>query len=327
MRRPAVALVERCPQTLTCHGPLLPGIHEFPQPFETRLRPPCPAMMEPRAPEPSSGYGVGCVDRELDAGSGAVALVLLLETAATASAEESEGAGAWAGRSRGEPGRARARQSAANAPFQHPGRRLCLVSTSRRRCRRSCPGEWRRNPGSPDCQTLTEAQAKFLLQAGKRGVSAGGWPEGAFSATVKITRDGKTLSSSHDAIPFDSKLNPAFSAISKGGWSLQPAWARSSARGCGLRPRGGARGALLEVPIASAFCSVSPISSRPSIRQCLRNGSMSNLITPPSGPLISCARRSTVIRRWPRGTASSISLSISSCGSAIGRMPFLKQLL
>jgi hypothetical protein len=28
---------------------------------------------------------------------------------------------------------------------------------------------------------------------GKSGVPAGGWPEGSYSAEVKITRDGKTL--------------------------------------------------------------------------------------------------------------------------------------
>ena len=28
-------------------------------------------------------------------------------------------------------------------------------------------------------QTLSEDQARLLLQAGKRGVPAGGWPEGA----------------------------------------------------------------------------------------------------------------------------------------------------
>jgi hypothetical protein len=42
-------------------------------------------------------------------------------------------------------------------------------------------------------QTLTEDQAKLLLQAGKRGVPAGGWPEGTYRAKVTITRDGKTL--------------------------------------------------------------------------------------------------------------------------------------
>ena len=42
-------------------------------------------------------------------------------------------------------------------------------------------------------QTLGEDQARFLLQAGKRGVPAGGWPEGTYHAKVTITRDGKTL--------------------------------------------------------------------------------------------------------------------------------------
>jgi hypothetical protein len=44
-----------------------------------------------------------------------------------------------------------------------------------------------------NAQTLAEDQAKLLLQAGKRGVPAGGWPEGSYHATLTITRDGKTL--------------------------------------------------------------------------------------------------------------------------------------
>jgi hypothetical protein len=42
-------------------------------------------------------------------------------------------------------------------------------------------------------QTLAEDQGRFLLQAGKRGVPAGGWPEGRYHAKLTITRDGKTL--------------------------------------------------------------------------------------------------------------------------------------
>jgi hypothetical protein len=41
--------------------------------------------------------------------------------------------------------------------------------------------------------TLAEDQGRFLLQAGKRGVPAGGWPEGTYHAKLTITRDGKTL--------------------------------------------------------------------------------------------------------------------------------------
>ena len=42
-------------------------------------------------------------------------------------------------------------------------------------------------------ETLAEDKANYLLQAGKRGVPAGGWPEGTYLAEVTITRDGKPL--------------------------------------------------------------------------------------------------------------------------------------
>ena len=42
-------------------------------------------------------------------------------------------------------------------------------------------------------ETLAEDKANFVLMAGKSGVPAGGWPEGSYSAEVKIARDGKTL--------------------------------------------------------------------------------------------------------------------------------------
>jgi hypothetical protein len=53
-------------------------------------------------------------------------------------------------------------------------------------------------------ETLAEDRANYLLQAGKRGVPAGGWPEGSYRATLKITRDGKTLIEQATApIPFE----------------------------------------------------------------------------------------------------------------------------
>jgi hypothetical protein len=54
-------------------------------------------------------------------------------------------------------------------------------------------------------ETLAEDKASFLLQAGKRGVPAGGWPsEWKYFAKVKITRDGKTLvEQATDPIPFE----------------------------------------------------------------------------------------------------------------------------
>ena len=42
-------------------------------------------------------------------------------------------------------------------------------------------------------ETLGEDKAQFLLLAGKRGVPAGGWPEGTYTAVVKVTRDGKPV--------------------------------------------------------------------------------------------------------------------------------------
>jgi hypothetical protein len=42
-------------------------------------------------------------------------------------------------------------------------------------------------------QTVDRDGANILLLAGKAGVPAGGWPEGQYTASVKITRDGKPL--------------------------------------------------------------------------------------------------------------------------------------
>jgi hypothetical protein len=44
-----------------------------------------------------------------------------------------------------------------------------------------------------NAETLSEDRPSVLLLAGKSGVPAGGWPEGAYSASVKVTREGKTL--------------------------------------------------------------------------------------------------------------------------------------
>src|SRR4029450_5852972 len=53
-------------------------------------------------------------------------------------------------------------------------------------------------------ETLAGDEAEYLLQAGKRGVPAGGWPEGSYPAALKVTRDGKTLiEQSSQPIPFD----------------------------------------------------------------------------------------------------------------------------
>jgi hypothetical protein len=53
-------------------------------------------------------------------------------------------------------------------------------------------------------ETLAEDSARYLLQAGKRGVPAGGWPEGNYRAVLKITRAGEPLiEQSTTPAPFD----------------------------------------------------------------------------------------------------------------------------
>jgi hypothetical protein len=53
-------------------------------------------------------------------------------------------------------------------------------------------------------RTLDADEDHVLLQAGKRGVPAGGWPKGAYSAKVKVTRDGKELfAEESEAFTFD----------------------------------------------------------------------------------------------------------------------------
>ncbi|MEZ0283298.1 hypothetical protein [Methyloceanibacter sp.] len=42
-------------------------------------------------------------------------------------------------------------------------------------------------------ETLGEDKAQVLLLTGKRGVPAGGWPDGTYTAAVKVTRDGKAV--------------------------------------------------------------------------------------------------------------------------------------
>jgi hypothetical protein len=53
-------------------------------------------------------------------------------------------------------------------------------------------------------QELTEDQASLLLQTGKTGVPAGGWPEGTYTASFELKRDGKSLiNQSSEPLPFE----------------------------------------------------------------------------------------------------------------------------
>ncbi|MGD9501996.1 MAG: hypothetical protein AB7V40_05865 [Methyloceanibacter sp.] len=42
-------------------------------------------------------------------------------------------------------------------------------------------------------ETIDYDAERYLFQAGKLGVPAGGWPDGKYQAVLKVARDGKTL--------------------------------------------------------------------------------------------------------------------------------------
>ena len=51
---------------------------------------------------------------------------------------------------------------------------------------------------------VTEDDTDVLLQAGKTGVPAGGWPKGQYTAKVTVSRGGETVAEQEtDPIPFE----------------------------------------------------------------------------------------------------------------------------
>ncbi|MGH6735259.1 MAG: hypothetical protein ACRECX_04170 [Methyloceanibacter sp.] len=59
-------------------------------------------------------------------------------------------------------------------------------------------------PLMSNSRALEADEPGVLVQAGKSGVPAGGWPDGAYGAHVKITRDGKDLAvQESQAAPFE----------------------------------------------------------------------------------------------------------------------------
>mmetsp|Transcript_24501 Transcript_24501/g.39256 ORF Transcript_24501/g.39256 Transcript_24501/m.39256 type:complete len:219 (+) Transcript_24501:564-1220(+) len=77
--------------------------------------------------------------------------------------------------------------------------------------------------------------------------------------------------------------------------------------------------------ILSFFCSVRPISSKPLIKQCLRNASTSKGKLSPELRLTCWLGKSMV--KGSLASASTINISTLSFGRIMGSMPFLKQLL
>ena len=55
-----------------------------------------------------------------------------------------------------------------------------------------------------NAREVTEDDTDVLLQAGKTGVPAGGWPQGQYTAKVTVTRGGETIAEREtDPIPFE----------------------------------------------------------------------------------------------------------------------------
>ena len=226
------------------------------------------------------------------------ALALICGLSGAALAQESQGAGAWAGRPRGHRSGAGEGRNPATAPFQHPGGRLCL---GRR------PDEGRHGRDHADQRRPGFAQQQRDACRGSRRhfcckrASAACRPAAGPKAAIAPRSRSRATARPDRAEPTRSRLTRILTTEAHlaglTGSRLQASRCRTSAGmtdgGCS-GPGAAARRRCSKPSIASAFSSVRPISSRPSIRQRLRNGSMSNLITPPSGPLISCASRSTV---------------------------------
>ena len=83
---------------------------------------------------------------------------------------------------------------APRAETQHTRGCLCLhLAASEGRYSRGGAVQRRQVADAEHRDRRARTGRKFSMQAGKRGVPAGGWPEGSYSAKVTITRDGKTL--------------------------------------------------------------------------------------------------------------------------------------
>ena len=95
-------------------------------------------------------------------------------------------------------------QSLSPPRFNSPGVAYALVANLKKGDTVEVTLDKNEKPLLRNEETLAEDQPSFLLQAGKRGVPAGGWPEGIYRATVTVTRDGKELvEQSSRPIPFE----------------------------------------------------------------------------------------------------------------------------
>jgi hypothetical protein len=86
-------------------------------------------------------------------------------------------------------------EGAALAPprFNSPGVAYALIGNAKKGDEVRLELKHGGNSLMHNVETLDADKAQFLLLAGKGGVPAGGWPEGTYTAAVKVTRDGKVV--------------------------------------------------------------------------------------------------------------------------------------
>ena len=109
------------------------------------------------------------------------ALTLICGMATTAAAEDAKVLALGVTDHEVDPGGDREGRSAAGAAFQHARPSpMCSAANLKKGDTVEIALFNEDKSLLHNTQTLTEDQAKLLLQAGKRGVPAGGWPEGSY---------------------------------------------------------------------------------------------------------------------------------------------------
>src|SRR5262245_14841039 len=133
-----------------------------------------------------------CLMGDGNADKGTLCFSLDLWDGRNRSSPRCQGARLGGHRRRGHQGRTGGRPRAASAKVQHAGG---YVLVGELKNGDTVEVELFNDERSlmHNTQTLAEDQGSVLLQAGKRGVPAGGWPEGSYHAKLTITRGGKPL--------------------------------------------------------------------------------------------------------------------------------------
>ena len=123
-----------------------------------------------------------------------LALALICGLAGRGFGRGNQGAGPGAGRPRGHPGGAGQGRALSVPRFNSPAIAYVSVANLKKGDTVEISLANNEKPLAHQQRDACRGQGDLLLQAGKRGVPAGGWPsEWTYSAKLKITRDGKVL--------------------------------------------------------------------------------------------------------------------------------------